>query len=84
MMCHDQDADSTHLTSFNLKSWNHHITNMLHPQRATTGELVGTAELPSAVEHFLLRAPAKAHLALAVARQVADHLETECSPRGMP
>ena len=85
MICHDQDAYSTHLTPLNLKSWNHHITNMLHPQRAvTTGELVGTAELPSAVEHFLLRAPAKAYLALAVARQVADHLETEAVRRGMP
>ena len=53
-------------------------------KRATTGELVGTAELPSAVEHFLLRAPAKAYLALAVARQVADHLEGEAGPGGCP
>ena len=59
-----------------LPFYSSHIIRLVRilDQHLPTRELVGTAELPPAVEHFALRAPAEAHLALAVARQVADHL----------
>lgn len=49
------------------------VTDLATP---TAKALVTAAELASALQHFALRAPAEPHLALAVAREVADHLRS--------